>query len=385
MRTRGAVLAAALLLAACTIRTPPAVPTGMHFSRTGFDQLPGWQDARTQSALASFQRGCAVMMQKPDAAPMGGAGYAGTVGDWRAVCANAAGDAKNFFTQNFAPYAVSGDAFFTGYYEPLIRGSRSRHDAYQTPVYGLPADLVRADLGQFDPNLKGEHISGRVSGHALVPYPDRGEIENAGVKTASVLFYADDPVAFFFLQIQGSGRVAFDDGSSERIAYAGENGQPYTAIGRTLIADGTLAREDVSLQTISAWLAAHPDRAKSVIQTDKSYIFFQEKPLGDEALGATGSLGANLTPLASIAVDLRFHALGVPFFAAADGPDPVHGLMVAQDTGGAIRGAARGDIFFGFGAQAETRAGAMKAPGHLYLLLPNALAAKLGLAADFPP
>jgi membrane-bound lytic murein transglycosylase A len=151
-----------------------------------------------------------------------------------------------------------------------------------------------------------------------------------------------------------------------------------------LIADGSLAREDVSLQSIRAWLLAHPDRAAQVMQTDKSYVFFQEKPLGDTALGATGSLGANLTPLASVAIDQRVHALGAPMFVSADGPDPVHGVMVAQDTGGAIRGAARGDIFFGFGTEAENRAGMMKAPGRLYVLLPNGLAAKLGEAADFP-
>ncbi|HEX4026086.1 MAG TPA: MltA domain-containing protein [Rhizomicrobium sp.] len=385
MKTRLAVLATAFLLAACTTQKPPAVPPGLHLSRAGFDQLPGWREAGAGAALAAFQRGCAVVMQKPDAAPMGGAGYAGTVADWRGVCAKAQGDAKSFFAGNFTPYAVTGDALFTGYYEPEIRGQRARGGAFQTPVYGLPSDLVRADLGLFDPRLKGEHVSGRVLGHALVPYPDRQAIETAGAGAASVLFYTDDPIAFFFLQIQGSGRVVFADGGSERIAYAGENGQPYTAIGRTLIADGSLKREEVSLQSIRAWLLAHPDRAQSVMQTDKSYVFFQEKPLGDVALGSAGSLGANLTPLASLAVDPRIHALGAPVFVAADGPDPVHALMMAQDTGGAIRGAARGDIFFGFGAEAQARAGAMKAPGRLYVLVPNGLAAKLGEAADFPP
>ncbi|HEY2011072.1 MAG TPA: murein transglycosylase A [Rhizomicrobium sp.] len=379
---RLAVLASAFLLFACTAeKPPPAVSPVLHLSRAAFDRLPGWQDGDARPALAAFQRSCAVLMQKPDAAPMGGAGYGGTVGDWRGVCAQASGDAKDFFAQNFTAYAVAGDGLFTGYYEPQIRGARTRGGAFQTPVYGLPADLVRVDLGLFDTKLKGEHISGRVSGHALTPYPDRTEIESTGVKTAEILFYTDDPIAFFFLQIQGSGRVVFEDGGSERIAFAGENGQPYTAIGRTLIADGSLAREDVSLQSIRAWLVAHPDRAKAVMQTDKSYVFFQERSLGDAALGSTGSLGANLTPLASLAVDPRIHPLGAPMFVAADGPDPVHGVLVAQDTGGAIRGAARGDIFFGFGTEAENRAGAMKAPGHLYVLLPNSLAAKLG--ADF--
>lgn len=382
---RRAALAAALLLAACTAQKPPAVSPSLHLSRIGFDQLPGWANADAQASLASFQRGCAVLMQKPDATPMGGAGYAGTVGDWRGVCAQASGDAKDFFVRNFIPFAVTGDAFFTGYYEPMIWGSRDRRGAFQTPVYGLPADLVRADLGLFDPKLRGEHVSGRVSGNALVPYADREEIEHAGVKTAPVLFYTDDPVAFFFLQIQGSGRVAFKDGHAERIAFAGENGQPYTAIGRILIADGSLKREDVSLQSIRAWLAAHPERADTVMQADKSYVFFQEESIGDGWLGATGSLGASLTPLASLAVDPRLHALGVPVFVAADGPDPVRALMVAEDTGGAIRGAGRGDIFFGFGTQAENRAGAMKAPGRLFVLVPNTLAAKLGEAADFSP
>ena len=216
------------------------------------------------------------------------------------------------------------------------RASRSRHDAYQTPVHGLPPDLVRADLGQFIPKLKGERISGKVSGHALVPYATRKEINAAS--DAPVLFYTDDAVAFFFLQIQGSGRVVFDDGSAARIGYAGENGRPYTAIGRTLIAEGALSRENVSLQTIRAWLLANPARAQSVMEGNESYIFFGQKPLGDVALGSTGALGVALTPGASMAVDPRIHALGAPFYLEAGGPDPVRGLLVAQDIGGAIRG-----------------------------------------------
>jgi membrane-bound lytic murein transglycosylase A len=219
----------------------------------------------------------------------------------------------------------------------------------------------------------------------LQPYADRAQIETGGIANAPVLFYIDDPIAFFFLQIQGSGRVVFDDGGTARIAYAGENGQPYTAIGRTLIADGALARDEVSLQSIRAWLIAHPERAAAVMQTNRSYIFFAQTPLGDTALGGTGSLGASLTPLASLAVDSRIHALGAPLYVAAEGPDPVHAIMVAQDVGGAIRGAARGDIFFGFGADAERRAGTLKASGTLYVLLPNALAAKSGAGRAFLP
>lgn len=385
-RNKRLLLLALLALAACTSPPPPKIQpaSSLHLSRASFSDLPDWNGSSADAALAAFRRSCAVLMAKPDSAPMGGAGYAGTVADWRSACADANADARAFFQKNFTPYAVSGsDGLFTGYYEPQIRGSHTKHGVFQTPVYGLPTDLVRADLGLFNPKLKGEHISGKVSGHALVPYADRARINEKGLD-APVLFYTDDAVAFFFLQIQGSGRVVFEDGGAARIAYAGENGQPYTAIGRTLIADGSLARETVSLQTIRAWLLANPARARAVMETDKSYIFFEQRALGDTALGSTGSQGVNITPLGSIAVDQRIHALGAPFYVAADGPDPVRAVMVAQDTGGAIRGPVRADMFFGFGEEAERRAGAMKAPGRLYVLLPNALAGSIGDGRDYP-
>lgn len=379
------VLALAGLLAGCATQTPKPPSETLRLSRVGFDNLPGWRDAQPDTALSSFKRSCAVLAARPDSAPMTGAGHAGTAGDWRDACARAGGDARTFFEQNFTPFAVGGsDGLFTGYFEPEIRGSRTRHDAYQTPVYGLPPDLVRADLGRFIPKLKGEHISGKVDGNALVPYASRAQINAAGLSNTKVLFYTDDAVAFFFLQIQGSGRVVFDDGTAARIGYAGENGRPYLAIGRTLIAEGALTKENVSLQTIRAWLAANPARAQSVMEGNESYIFFRETPLGDTALGSTGSMGVALTPLASLAVDQRIHALGAPLYVAADGPDPMHGLVVAQDIGGAIRGAVRGDIFFGFGPEAERRAGAMKAGGQLFVLLPNALAAKVGSSKVWP-
>ena len=393
LNKRGRFLAAVFLAAVAGCTAPSPQQPGLRLTRVSFADLPQWNGG--DAALAAFQRSCAVLTARPDSTAMGGAGYAGTVGDWRGVCAaspdySSKGDARSFFETNFTPFAVSGGApqsisLFTGYYEPEIRGSRTRHGAYQTPVYGLPADLVRADLGLFNPKLKGEHISGRVEGHALIPYTDRSRINEEGIANAPLLFYTDDPIAFFFLQIQGSGRVVFDDGRFGRIAYAGENGQPYTAIGRTLIADGSLTRENVSLQSIRGWLQAHPERAAAVMETNRSYIFFSETALGDTALGPRGSLGASLTPLASLAVDSRIHALGAPFYVATDGPDPVHALTVAQDIGGAIRGAVRGDIFFGFGAQAEQRAGAMKATGALYLLLPNGLAARIGNGHGYPP
>jgi membrane-bound lytic murein transglycosylase A len=356
----------------------------MRLTRTAFSALPQWNAADKGAALASFRRSCAILALKSDGEALGGAGYAGSVADWRQVCA--ARDARDFFERNFTPFAVSGgDALFTGYYEPQIRGSRRAAGPFQTPVYGLPGDLVRVDLGQFIAKLQGERIAGKVQGQSLVPYADRAEINAKGVPNAKLLFYTDDAVALFFLQIQGSGRVVFEDGSTLRLAYAGTNGQPYTAIGRNLIADGSLSREEVSLQTIRAWLKSHPDRARAVMEANRSYVFFAEAPLDDGALGPKGSLGANLTPLASVAVDPRLHALGAPFYVAVEGADPVHVLAVAQDIGGAIRGPVRADIFFGFGPEAEARAGAMKGTGAMYVLLPNALAGKIGDGHVYPP
>jgi membrane-bound lytic murein transglycosylase A len=372
-------LGALPLLAACAHgpapTTAPTVTPPAHLTARAFSDLPGWTAGRMDDALVAFKRGCVVLAAKPDDTPMGA--YAGTVADWRGPCADASGDARAFFETRFTPYEISGPARFTGYYEPQITASRTRQGGFTAPVYGLPPDLVRADLSLFGSQWRGEHISGRLEGHAVKPYPDRAAIDADGAPGAPVLLYAD-PIDLFFLQIQGSGRVALEDGSLVRLSYAGENGQPYTAIGRTLMAEGTLALKDVSLGSIRAWLTAHPDQARRVMETNKSYVFFQAAPLADAALGPNGTLGVALAPLADMAVDARIHALGAPFFVAATGPDPVQAVLIGADTGGAIRGAARGDVFFGSGAAAEQRAGAMNAGGRMFVLLPKAVAARLG-------
>ena len=357
----------------------------LRLTQVAFSDLPGWKDKDQAPALASFARGCAVLAKKPPGGDMGGKGYGGKVSDWLAACGAASGDARDFFEKNFTPYRLSAgetrDGLFTGYYEPMILGSRSAHGAFQTPVYGLPDDLIRVDLSQFGANFTGEHVSGKLDGHRLVPYQDRAAIDAQGLSNAKILFWCEDAVALFFLQIQGSGRVKFDDGSSARVAFAGENGRPYTAIGRVLIAMGALTREDVSLASIRAWLKQNPSKAKSVMEEDKSFVFFEEKALGDESLGATGTLGAALTPGASLAIDPRLNVLGAPYYVDAA---PIRGLLIGQDTGGAIRGAVRGDVFFGFGEAAEKSAGEMRANGQMVVLLPNAVAAGLGRQKTFP-
>ena len=315
--------------------------------------------------------------------------------DWRGACANAqtvnAKDARNarrFFEQDFLPLQVGAgdvkDGLFTGYYEPELHGSRTRHGRYQTPVYGLPADLITIDLSQFPSALSSQRIAGRIDGAKLVPFATRAEIDAKGLKSSRILFYGDDPVAVFFLHIQGSGRVVFDDGNVARVAYAGQNGWPYTAIGKTLIEEGAMTRDRMSMQAIRDWLRVHPNRARKIMESDASFVFFRELPLGDPTLGSPGAEGASLTPGASIAVDMKNHPLGAPFFVVTKMPGSktdLHRLFIAQDTGGAIRGPVRADIFFGFGPDAKLNAGGMKQTGQLYVLLPKGTAARL----DKPP
>ncbi|HYM17596.1 MAG TPA: MltA domain-containing protein [Micropepsaceae bacterium] len=372
---------------------PPVAPA-LKLSQISFAALNGWADGDLQLAFTGFRRSCGVLALKADNAALGGL-YAGTAADWRAVCAAAstATSSREFFEANFVPYRVSQTSeqgLFTGYYEPELKASRTQHDGFQTPLYGVPADLVTIDLGLFRDALKGQRIEGRVMGNRVVPYPARAEIARAGLPQAMTLFYVDDATDAFFLQIQGSGRIVLDDGSVIRALYAGENGQPYTAIGAVLIERGELKREEVSLQSIRAWIKAHPAEAQELMNHDASYVFFAEQPIGDAMIGAPGAEGVPLTPEASLAVDLSIHALGVPAFLEATAPDETgsdrafNRLLMMQDTGGAIKGAVRGDVYWGFGKRAEEIAGRMKNQGRLTVLLPKARATRLGASAQFP-
>lgn len=382
-------------------RQTPAVGP-LRLTPVSFSDLPGWAGNDPRGALAAFRRSCIALSKVPATSAMGGAGYAGTVGDWQGACSSVpsgnvgASAARSFFETWFAPTAISvgssDQGLFTGYYEPELRASHTKTALYRTPIYGLPDDLVSVDLGSFKRALHGEEISGRVEGHRLVPYATRAEIDANGLTHAPVLLYGDDPIAVFFLHIQGSGRVRLPDGSFLRLAFAGVNGRAYTPIGRTLIAQGALDRQSVSLQSIRAWLLAHPGAARGVMESDNSFVFFRETALGDPSLGSAGSEGVALTPGASLAVDSRLHTLGAPFFVAATSPDPnatkpdqpLNRLLIAQDTGGAIKGPVRGDVFWGFGASAEAIAGRMKSPGQLFVLLPKRLAASLAPYKDYP-
>lgn len=372
-------------------------PNEIRIRTIAFDALPGWSAGDPRPALAAFGRSCARLASRPAASPLGGLGYAGVVRDWLPVCralprrAASAAAARAYFEQWFAPLAVetAKDGLFTGYYEPELAVRWRPAGRFRVPIYGRPSDLVTADLGRFRAALAGQHVAGRLQGAVLVPYPTRAEIDASPPPTAPVLLYTDDAIGAFFLAIQGSGRARFADGETLRLAFDGTNGRPYTAIGRVLVAKGALAKAALSLQAIRAWLTTHPAEARAVMETDQSFVFFALSAVGDPALGSPGTEGVPLTPQASLAIDPRIHPLGVPVYVASTAPAPAQPdrvfdrLLVAQDTGGAITGAVRGDVFFGFGPAAENAAGRMKSPGRLFVLVPKAVAAALAPSKSY--
>ncbi|MFH1805725.1 MAG: murein transglycosylase A [Pseudomonadota bacterium] len=364
-------------------------------TQAGFDDLAGWRVDDMQGALRAFQRSCTPLLKRADDRDFGPDPRMGTIGQWRDVCETAlmldadqiTGDAaRAFFEAGFTPWLAGNngksEGLFTGYYEPELQGSLTRQGDYQTPLYARPDDLIEVNLGDFSSDLAGKRIAGRVSGGRLQPYHDRTAIEGGALAGQDLeLVWVDDAVAAFFLQIQGSGRVVLEDGSILKIGYAATNGHPYFAIGRDLIERGALTRETVSLQTIRAWLSDNPDQAADVMNKNASYVFFTNLP-GDPDAGPLGSQGVPLETGRSLAVDRRFHAMGAPVWLetsdAMNADRQFHRLMIAQDTGGAIRGPVRGDIFFGPGDEAALYAGHMNRQGRKFILLPK----KLVLATD---
>ena len=386
MRAPIRLIIAALLagLAACA----PEAPTSLKLSPAEFDDLRGWEAGGQAGALVALQRTCRRFATLPPARQIGPDGMAGTTADWESACAAAdavpAGDdaaARRYFESWFAPFAATAggqsEGLFTGYYEPLLHGALRSDARNAVPVYRRPEELVLVDLGRFRDSLKGERIAGKVVDGRLEPYATRAEIDAGALRDRGLeVAWVADPVALFFLHIQGSGQIALEEGGRLRVGYDGHNGHPYVAIGRTLVAQGALHKDDVSLQTIRAWLLANPEEGRSVMAGNPSFIFFRKL----EGEGPVGALAVPLTPGHSLAVDRTFMPLGAPVWLDAEDPlDPkarVRRLMVAQDTGGAIRGPVRGDVFWGAGDDAEERAGRMKSAGRYWLLLPKAVAAR---------
>ncbi len=373
------------------VAAPPAVQleTRAGYERIAFDALPAIALNEWVAAWPAFLNSCSALARR-DA--------------WREVCAQTlAIDARNgaavreFFATRFDAYRVSSrrvennvegesstSGLVTGYYEPLLRGSRVRTAKYAVPIYRVPDDLIVVDLASVYPELGNMRLRGKVQGRRIVPYATRAEITDSNALAGQELLWVDDSIEAFFLQIQGSGRVQFDDGTTVRVGYGDQNGHPYRSLGRWLVDQGQLTIDQASMQGIKAWAQRNPARLKEALNYNSSFVFFRELPLGNASAGPLGALGVALTPGYSVAADARFIPLGAPVVLATTDPnsqasdskarDSKASLvrpMMAQDTGGAIRGPLRFDFFWGFGPAAGERAGRQKYEGQAWLLVPK--------------
>lgn len=333
--------------------------------------MPGWQNDDLREAWPAFLASCEKLASAPD---------------WKISClasrkVNASNVAaiRTFFEAHFIPHQVSADhpegGLMTGYYEPLLRGARKRGGPYQTPLHRKPDDLLTIDLSGIYPELSGMRLRGRLVGHQIVPYPSRAEIAASRIFHGKELLWVDDPIDAFFLQVQGSGRVLLaETGETVRVAYADQNGHPYKSIGRYLVDQGEMTLDQASAQRIKAWMTDHPERKQELLNANPSYVFFREEKIRDASKGPKGALGVPLTARRSVAVDPRHIALGSPVFVSTSHPvtrKPLQTLAFAQDTGSAIKGAARIDFFWGFGFDAGEVAGKTKQRTAIWLLLPK--------------
>lgn len=386
-----AALVGSLLLFGCSTapqqetppqkETVPPTPESQDFvagdvrlSPSQFADLPATRDEDWEQALKAFQVSCTTMQHHSL---------------WREACRNAQGMpqglARAFFEGNFELWKVSAkdsqSGFFidkglmTGYFEPILRASRVRHGIYQYPIYGVPDDLITVELDSIHPQLKGLRLRGKLQGRKLVPYDDRkGIATRKDLEKKHVICWADDPVEAFFLQIQGSGRVLLDNGSLLRIGYADQNGHPYRSLGAWLIENAGLTRDEMSMQRIKQWVRDNPQRRQELLNANPNFVFFAERTGYSDDQGPVGAQGVPLTPLASVAVDRRYWKLGVPFVTAASQSMPAMQFVrpvIAQDTGGAIKGVLRFDYFWGLGNEAGNRAGSQKSDVSAWVMVPK--------------
>src|SRR5450830_20341 len=335
-----------------------------------WQDLAGIEQDNLTMAWPAWLQSCSALKSKPA---------------WQNVCDVAAnmknpsvGSVQNYFKQYFNVYRTtnadgSDTGMITGYYEPLLKGSLVKTDAYRYPLYRQPSDLITVDLASIYPELANKRLRGRVIGNKLVPYYNRGEIESdLSPLQGNELLWVDDVIDLFFLQIQGSGLVQLENGEQIHVGYADQNGQAYQSIGRLLIQSGELTSDKASMQGIKNWALAHPEKLRDLLNSNPSYVFFRELPAG--LPGPLGALGVPILGERAVAVDPRFVPLGAPIFLATTYPNtskPLNRLMMAQDTGGAIKGGVRADFFWGFGPDATRQAGSMKQKGRIWVLLPK--------------
>jgi len=372
-------LAGAILIAGCATTPgtcPPPPPPVPHtvYEPASWSALPGWNQDEMKDAWPAFVQSCTA---------------AGHRKRWQAVCDAARNtdpatsqQVRAFFERYFEPFAIAkqvgsqadGVGLITGYFEPVLDGTRTASRQFNTPLYAPPPDLLTVDLGSEYPELKGKPIRARLEGRRVVPYYSRADLERDPALKDDAIVWVNDALSAFLLEVQGSGRVQLSTGETIRLHYADQNGYPYRSIGQYLVDHGELKRGEATLPAIRAWALAHPARVPELLDADPSVVFFDEEPLGNPALGPKGALGVPLTPDRSVAVDPSAIPLGAPVFLATTFPDSsiaLNRLVFAQDTGGAIRGSVRADYFWGIGEQAGSQAGEMRQPGRMWLIWPK--------------
>lgn len=385
------VIALSIVIIGAVFWWPKAVkttkPVETMFRQVGFEQLPGWESAQLQKSLSAFQTSCSVFVKQDPERLVGTEQITLQVKDWQPACKAALNidpideqTARAFFEKWFVPIEFKNKkpvkGLFTGYYLPLLKGSYTQSAEYNVPLYEVPNNLITADLSLFNSRFKNTKISGRLEGNNLVPYYTREEINKGKMKQhARVLMWVNDPIDRLFMEIQGSGIVQLEDGKLVYVGFNGQNGQPYTSLASVLIKKGVMTRENASMQRLKKYLSEHPKLRDRIINQNKSFVFFRK--LDNNA--ALGSQGVALTPGYSLAIDREWIPMGAPLWLSTTAPNssnpeestPLNRLMIAQDTGGAIRGQIRGDVYWGGGPKASIIAGHMKNEGHYWLLLPT--------------
>lgn len=352
--------------------------------RQNYTNLSGWMEDDLKGFRLAMKQSCRALEKRDKLEIMVAQNPLwGTVNDWLTVCQSLLTHGSESFRSSlehlFTPWRITASeldekALFTGYYEPTLRGSFRFKPPYIYPLFPRPADLVQVDLGVFRPSLMGTTLYGRLNENGiLVPYYDRAAINRGAMENGPLpIAWVDDAADLFFLHIQGSGVIKFEDGTTLRAGYAGQNGHKYFAIGRYLVAHENLPIEDISMQSIRDWLKRHPHKAEATMEMNPSYIFFKEV----HGEGPIGSQGVPLVPMRSIAIDKSLYPLGAPFWLDIESPEDktrIRHLSLAQDTGGAISGVVRADLFWGRGARAEAAAGKMRSTGTYWILAPKSL------------
>ncbi|MDX2495802.1 MAG: MltA domain-containing protein [Desulfuromusa sp.] len=352
------------------IELPPPIVKVEPLSPVGWDQIDGWLLDYPTAAFRAFQASCRAIGKRER---------------WQQVCSEAGVLApvddlttREYFERFFQPYQVrnedgSSDGLITGYYGPELLGSRLPTEEFKYPLYSQPDNMLIIDLNELYPELSKYRLRGRIVGNRVVPFFERAEIDNGGNPLfGQELFWVKDPVDLFFLHIQGSGRIRLPDGELVMVNYANQNGHPYRSIGKLLLERNAMTRDQMSMQNIRRWVKENPEAGKQLLSENPSYVFFRE--LSADFTSPPGALGVPLTALRSLAVDPHTIPLGAPVFLSTTFPgtdNPLQQLMVAQDTGGAIKGQVRADFFWGMGNDAGKIAGRMKQDGRLWVLLPK--------------